>query len=508
YNMREKVNRYFLDTYYDIDRDSIDLLEGRYLIKSGYRTEYLKLIRYLRNNDLSSEEHYAYIKSKIDVESFTDFIITQIFVNNRDAGGNVKYWRVQDETSKWRWILYDTDFGFGLHNPKGYRENALEFFTEANGPKYPNPPWSTIWLRSLLKNEDFRNHFINRFQDHLNTTFRTDRMLKHLYSMVDLYDPEISRHLKKWNLSKKRRDLHLAIMERFALRRPDYMYNDLSEYFDLGDLLKVVIAPHDNGDLVLNQHLDIVEPFEGRYFQKTKIRLQAYPYYGFRFSHWEGLPEHITQHNIVVSLEKYDSLSIRPVFEPYTHSITGRVIFNEINAYSQDIGDWVEIFNTSNEIVDIGNWIITDLRNEYHLPNMFINPGEYVVVCQDTTLFRKKFGSTDFNIVGNLPFGINKRKEYIALYDADGASVDSLSYDIEPIDSSFTLNLLLPHLDNSDIENWEIRPGLGTPNAENPYVLESRIREKQMMWMRSGSVIGFVFILLFMLLFHKRLEKL
>ncbi|MBT8219686.1 MAG: CotH kinase family protein, partial [Bacteroidia bacterium] len=91
YNMREKVNRYFLDTYYDIDRDSIDLLEGRYLIKSGYRTEYLKLLRYLRNNDLSSEEHYAYIKSKIDVESFTDFIITQIFVNNRDAGGNVKY---------------------------------------------------------------------------------------------------------------------------------------------------------------------------------------------------------------------------------------------------------------------------------------------------------------------------------------------------------------------------------------------------------------------------------
>lgn len=504
YNMREKVNRYFLDSYFAIDRDSLDILEGRSMIKSGYRGNYLALKRYARENDLAQAEHFDYIEKRVDLNNFMDYYCSQIFFNNKDSGGNIKFWRSQNATAQWRWILYDTDFGFGLHDPKGYRENSFEFFTEANGPRYPNPPWTTFWLRHLLKNEGFQQKFVNRFQDHLNTTFDSERMIRHLYGMMDIYAPEIDRHLQKWKLSTKRRDLHLGIMERFALRRPEYVWDDLSEHFDLGKPVDVKIAPPENGTLVLNQYLDIKEPFEGQYLSASKITLQAYPYYGYRFSHWEGVQGDPMDHKITIDLETYNSLNIRPVFETYENNIKGKIVFNEINAYSQDIGDWIELFNTSTEIVNVSDWILTDLKNEYRLPDMFINPGEYLVVSQDTALFRSKFNSQDINVIGDLPFGIHKRKEYIALYDMHGASIDSLSYTIEPIDTAFTMSLLMPDLDNSDIENWELRKGLGTPNGENPYLLESRIKANQTWWMRVGSISGFVLLLILILVYQRR----
>lgn len=505
YNMREKVNRYFIDTYHDIDRDSLNILEGRHLIKAGYRGEYLKLKRYARQNDLAKDEHYQYISKKIDINNFIDYYCAQIFFNNRDAGGNIKYWKQQNETSKWRWILYDTDFGFGLHDPKGYRDNALAFFTEPNGPKYPNPPWSTFWLRHLLKNEAFESAFVNRFLDHLNTTFDSDRSIAHLYNMVDLYAPEIDRHLKRWRLSEKRRNIHLGIMERFALRRPDYVLEHLQEFFDLGEPVQLKIKPAENGAIVYNQYLDIHHPYEGIYYQNCTVLLQAYPHYGYKFSHWKGINGEPTERSIELSLADYSELEIEPVYVPHEHQYKDKIVINEINAYSQDIGDWIELFNTSTETIDVTDWILTDTKNEYRLPSMFINPGEYLVVAQDTMLFNQKFNQSNINVVGNIPFGINKRKEYIALFDEYGASVDSISYKIEPIDSAFTMSLLLPDLNNADIENWEIRKGLGTPNYENPYLLESRIRSRQTMWMQIGSIGGFITLLILLLVYRKKI---
>jgi len=197
---------------------------------------------------------------------------------------------------------------------------------------------------------------------------------------------------------------------------------------------------------------------------------------------------------------------IKPIFEVYENDVKGKIIFNEINAYSQDIGDWIELFNTSTETVNVGDWILTDTKNEYRLPPMFINPGEYLIISQDTALFKSKFNSTDINVIGEIPFGLNKRKEYIALFDHNGASIDSLSYTIQPIDTAFTMSLLLPDLNNADIENWEMRKGLGTPNGENPYLLESRIKAKQTLWMQVGSVSGFL-LLLILMLFYQRTSR-
>ncbi|NJK83417.1 MAG: hypothetical protein HC912_05950 [Saprospiraceae bacterium] len=142
-------------------------------------------------------------------------------------------------------------------------------------------------------------------------------------------------------------------------------------------------------------------------------------------------------------------------------------------------------------------------KNEFSLPNISIEPNDYLVICQDSTKFLKAFPHT-YHVIGGLPFGINKHQERIQLFAADGALVDSAYYHISPFDSTFTLALLLPHLNNANLDNWNIRLGKGTPNTGNPYYIESSIRAKQNFWLQMGATISVLIISLLWLLIRAK----
>jgi hypothetical protein len=149
------------------------------------------------------------------------------------------------------------------------------------------------------------------------------------------------------------------------------------------------------------------------------------------------------------------------------------------------------------------DWVFTDTKNEFFFPDdASIAPNNYLVLCEDSTKFFKVFPSA-YNVIGGMDFGLNKRYEKLGLFAEQAAAVDSVSYDLYPRDSAFTLNLLLPHLDNSDPENWEIVLGEGSPNAPNAYYVQSSIRIMQAQWMRIG-VAGGVFLLSLILLMLRK----
>ena len=127
--------------------------------------------------------------------------------------------------------------------------------------------------------------------------------------------------------------------------------------------------------------------------------------------------------------------------------------------------------------------------HEFVLPSFKLGPQEYLILCQDSVAFRKQFPEVK-NILGNFDFGISKKREYLNLYTNDGASIDSVGYNLEPLDTIFSLALLLPSLNNQNPENWEVIPGVGTPNFANPYYLESRIRAEQGWWVKTGIALG------------------
>ncbi len=508
YNVREKVNRYFIAGHHDdVDKDSIDLIEHRMTLKRGSTRHYRKMLRFIEKKSMADPANYAYLRSQMDIDNFMQYQIAQIYFNNQDAGGNIKFWRPRTEDGKWRWILYDTDWGFGLHDSKAYKYNSLNFHTKADGPSWPNPPWSTLILRKLLENPDFRDRFLTRFSDHLNSTFASSRVETKINELYDQLVPEMDRHLERWNLKKSIWEYHVNIMRTFAKERPDYIRMHLMEKFDTGGLVDLEASATKGGQILINDQIKVEnKQFRGQYFEKVPIQIKAIPKFGYRFIGWKGIELDDGSLEATISLSKGQPTRIKAIFAPYSHPLSDVLTINEISCNNKKSGDWVEIYNYSKEAIKLDNWYLTDSKHYFKIPAVTIGPKDYVILCQDKEKFLKVHPN-QFNAVGDFNFGLSKRKESLGLFTHDGAAIDSITYDLTPIDSAYTLSLTLPYLDNSDIDNWEINYGNGTPGFANPFFLESRIKAEQEIWLRVGVGIGIMLLLVLMVSFKKRPPK-
>lgn len=483
YNIREKINRHYLEYEFGVDKDSLDLIEHERSVKVGNYAHYNKLQNFMATNDLSIKDNYEYVKTQMDVDNFMIYQIVQIFIDNQDGGGNIKFWRPQTEDGRWRWILYDTDWGFGLQDEFAYKNNSLAFHTEANGPSWPNPPWSTFMLRKLLTNEEFKNAFVLKFSDYLNTIFETENVIAAIDNSRDILKPEIKRHTEKWDLDYKNWLKHLERMREFARQRPDYMRNFIGEMFKTGDLVSVEIAVSEGGFINLNNNIDFKKPlFSGQYFNNQPITIRAIPRRGFQFSHWEGTGSVVKDRSLTLSLEK-NAYKLKAVFIPATTDLVNKIVINEISANNQRTGDWVELYNLSDETVDLTDWVFRDSKHDFIIPSGKIAAKDYVILCQSTTAFKKVFPD-ETKLIGDFSFGLNKSREILELYSVDNAGIDSVLYELSNMDNAFTLSLKLPDADNSILTNWDIMMGLGSPNAPNPsyvtFLSEQRQRQQQL----------------------------
>jgi len=278
----------------------------------------------------------------------------------------------------------------------------------------------------------------------------------------------------------------------------------LSERFNPGPLRDLHAAATFGGTLFINNTIEVTEAggdFSGRYFESLNLQFKAAALPGYRFSHWEGLPLEIASREFSLRLPQ-EGLSIRAVFEPYRHPLADKIVINEISPNNSKTSDWVEIYNTTNERVDLSGWIIADARNEAVLPQASIGPRDYIVICRDEKRFREVFPQAH-NVLEAMSFGLNKREDYVRLFSADGALVDQVHYQVPPTDSAFTLSLLMPHLNNENPQNWEMTLSDGTPAAANPFYVQSRISAMQKDWMEIGIAAG-VFLISLLLLVLRR----
>src|SRR5690606_6468272 len=122
-----------------VDPDKIDMLELSE-IKEGSREHYDRLFAFIDKNSLAGNTNFDYVSTQVDIDNFTDYQIANIFSANTDwPGRNARYWRAQEydpdapfaTDGRWRWLMKDTDFGFGLTTSSSH--NTLEFATKADG---------------------------------------------------------------------------------------------------------------------------------------------------------------------------------------------------------------------------------------------------------------------------------------------------------------------------------------------------------------------------------------
>lgn len=206
HNLRESITPHHFEYHYGVNNNFVDILEGSYLdpeVDDGSREEFLtEVIGFIQNYDLSINENYNYIASRIDVPSFIDLHIIQTYIYNRDWPlNNTKWWREKfsPNYSKWRWILFDTDFSFELDNINKVWIGDLYNNVYHPDIDYPIKAEGFFLLNELLKNAQFKEQFLNRYQFFLETVFDPDRVSAIINKLRDNIKEEYQNHQNKWN---------------------------------------------------------------------------------------------------------------------------------------------------------------------------------------------------------------------------------------------------------------------------------------------------------------------
>jgi hypothetical protein len=297
-NIHEKGNESYILSNHGVEETNLDYLEGNNMSIVGTAAGYNSMISYMNTHSLSNNQYYQEIAKQMDVDNYMNYMIFQYFVNNSDwPGNNIKFWRQKSPETKWRWVVYDTDFGFGL--VYDYTFNMLTFGFNPSGPGWPNPDWSTFLARKLIENPDFKSKFIHRFYAHLNTTFTPTRVNRIIDSIKNIISSEVTYHYPLYNRSVSDWTYNTNILKEFANKRPENMRKHLREYFGLGE--DVGIEYHSNitkaGNIVMDG-IEAEDTVTKGFVPKgmvCEIQFKAKPGYVFEKAiRKSGIPQNIT----------------------------------------------------------------------------------------------------------------------------------------------------------------------------------------------------------------------
>ena len=204
YNIREKVNKYFIAQHEGITDeetiDSIDLLTRTGQVVQGDNREYLELRDYVKSHDLNDPEAFAYVEERVDLDSYYDHCALEIICGNEDIN-NIKFYKVPG--GKWKWILYDLDTAMNHLNRR-----PLEWLL-VDKNKTPEHDFDHFLFSALMQVPEARSAFLARMGELLRDKFAPEFLSARLdewkarFAPVMEYQFEARPSLKKsvWNES-------------------------------------------------------------------------------------------------------------------------------------------------------------------------------------------------------------------------------------------------------------------------------------------------------------------
>jgi hypothetical protein len=250
YEFRELPDQDYLNYYFGLDRDSVDILRQHVTgsvitpnLDTGWVTTPLSgpapslagTFNHVAFNYLGgyNNPNYNNLKKRLSINSFTDFFIyNSFFVNPEPPALNMSWWRRtniggpnQDTLMRWRYFLWDMNNILDLEvAPVSVNTAALTnatppcIYTSTLYPaasftasSYTTTPSSSYaghgymlykLMSGAFANIEFRHGYITRYMDLLNTTLRCDKLTQHFNYFRTIFTPEIPFHSAFWSTNQ------------------------------------------------------------------------------------------------------------------------------------------------------------------------------------------------------------------------------------------------------------------------------------------------------------------
>lgn len=337
YEIREKVDDIdYTDYYHKADvRDSLQMLKtwgGTWAEYGGSQalTDWNNLKNFILTNNMAVPANYNYVDNLYDVKSLADYVILNSLAVASDwLNWNTIWWRginASSKKKKWRYALWDNDATF-----KHYINYTGIPNVDANAdpcdPQTLNDPGGQGHipiLNALLQNPNFKQYYVMRYFDLLNSGLSCQRMVDVLDSMINQIAPEMPQHINRWGGTYSAWYSNYQALRNFILQRCGSVLNGFSScYNTTGPFkIKVNVSPPNSGMVQINSLLLSSFVWSGNYPGNLNIILKAIPNSGYCFDHWQ-LVSHTPSPNtsndsIIVNLNTTDS--IVAVFVPGTQT--------------------------------------------------------------------------------------------------------------------------------------------------------------------------------------------
>ena len=251
YNARERYSGDYVASHYGIDKDNVALIESDYsqvhtnqnapfIVTSGLEDDaddFNELVKFIRKNKMDAE-NYAYVESKLDLDSLIDLFVSRLYFSARDfPENNIKLWRDRtsddpsDAYSRWHFVLLDMDMGISFYKDANNTTETSSFFGWLNSD---SSVMGSV-IKKLLTNETFRNRFLARFYEVLNEVYVPAWMEEELDRVVDQREPIEMLLTERWGASKSAYRTSIADMRQFVEKRRKYVLRFLCTHFKVSE---------------------------------------------------------------------------------------------------------------------------------------------------------------------------------------------------------------------------------------------------------------------------------
>lgn len=218
YNLREKINKYFIAQYEGVtdeyDIDSIDILArtGRdQFVQNGSNEDWLALCDFCKTKDLNDPENLRYVEERLDIDSLFTHAAYEIILGNVDFT-NVRVYRVPG--GKWKYLLFDVEACW-----RGLDKTPLEYYIKPVSAKiqgFRHEP-----LNALLNVPEMKARFLTRVAELLEKHFQWPDVEARFDTWTDILEQILPRHIARWkNLTLDDWHTNVNAVKHYARLRP------------------------------------------------------------------------------------------------------------------------------------------------------------------------------------------------------------------------------------------------------------------------------------------------
>ncbi|MFH1198119.1 MAG: CotH kinase family protein [bacterium] len=303
FDIKESVDEDFIKDHFSYNK--VDVIRTRWdavEVVSGNDEKWNELMNFFENNTFESDERVAEADAMIDLDDYISLQALMHATQYKSWAYGTSFFREKIENARWQMTIWDTD--------RSYTELNWNGFTEPYSP-------TGIYLdntitKKLLVNTNFKNKFINRIADLLNTVFDPNNVISAIDSLAELIAPEIPAEAAKWGSTVEGWTENINSLRTFAQERSGIVRQQIQNYFNLAAQVSLTVdAEQGNGKILVNT-ISIQEfPWTGKYFSGVPITLTAIPEPGYKFAGWSDpdLPSEET-----VTLELNGDKTILAIF--------------------------------------------------------------------------------------------------------------------------------------------------------------------------------------------------